>query len=205
MKLYYSPGACSLSPHVALRESGLPFELVKVDFANGRKLPDGKTLGDVFPRNYVPALQLDDGSFLGENQVMIRFIADKAEGKNLAPKSGTMDRVRFEETLNFIATELHKGMSALFAGKTVNEEYVAATKSRLESRYKVLNEMLGDKQWLMGDHFTVADGYALWNMRMYEKMAGVSLAEKHPKLAEYKKRIEARPAVQEALKAEGLN
>lgn len=204
MKLYYAPGACSLSPHVALRESGLPFELVKVDFANGRKLPDGKALADVFPRNYVPALQLEDGSFLGENQVMIRFIADKAEGKNLAPKHGTTDRLRFEETLGFIATELHKGMSPLFA-PNANEEYKNATKERLATRYKVLESMLGDKPWLAGDQFTVADGYALWNMRMYEKMAGVDLAAKSPKLAAYKKRIEARPAVQEALKAEGLS
>lgn len=204
MKLYYAPGACSLSPHVALRESGLPFEIVKVDFAGGKKLPDGKTLGDVFPRAYVPALQLDDGSFLGENQVMIRYIADKAAGKNLAPAAGSMERVRFEETLNFIATELHKGMSALFSPKA-NDDYKDSVKERLAHRFGLLEKMLGDKQWLVGEHFTVADGYALWNMRMYEKMAGVSLAEKFPKLDAWKKRIEARPAVQEALKAEGLN
>ena len=203
MKLYYSPGACSLSPHVALRESELPFELVKVDFQNGRKLPDGHSLSEVYPRNYVPALQLDDGQMLGENGVMIQWIADQVPHKNLAPKLGSFERYRLMEKINFVATELHKGLSPFFAPK-VNEEYLNATKERLKARFGVLQSWLDANEWLMGDTFTVVDGYALWTLRAWTNMTKPDLDKDFPGLAAYKKRLEARPAIKAALDAEGL-
>src|SRR4051794_1055697 len=137
MKLYYAPSACSLSPHVALLEAGLPFELVRVDFMRGKKLPDGRDFAAISPKAYVPVLELDDGQVLTEGAVMVQYIADLAPKSNLAPPNGTFARVRLQETLHFIATELHKGMSPLFS-KLPSDEYKQATIEKVRSRIALI-------------------------------------------------------------------
>ncbi|HVH42144.1 MAG TPA: glutathione transferase GstA [Labilithrix sp.] len=201
MKLYYAAGACSLSPHVALREAGLPFDLVRVDFMRGKTLPDGTPFASVNPKGYVPALELDDGRLLTENAAIIQYIADLVPDAKLAPPAGTFERVRLQEWLVFIATELHKGVGPLFSPKV--GDYKDVVKERLVQRFGILSSALEGKRWLMGDDFTIADGYALYAIRAWEKVAQVNLDE-YPTLAAYKKRIEERPAVRAALDAEGL-
>lgn len=201
MQLYYAPKACSLVPHIVLRAAGLPFDLVKVDFATGKKLPDGRPLSDVSPKGYVPALVLDDGQLLTENQVMQRYIADLAPEKNLAPKPGTMERVRLEETMNFLATELHKGTSVFFSADAP-ESYKAAITKRLETRLAMMGEMLAGKKFLMGDTFTVADAYAFWCLGICAFVAKMDLAQ-WPAVDAYYKRLGEVPAVKDAVAAEG--
>lgn len=199
MKLFYAPGACSLSPHIALREAGLPFELVRVDFMRGKSLEGGGTLAEVNPKGYVPALRLDDGQLLTEGVAIVQYIADLSPFSNLAPANGTFERVRMWELLNFIATELHKGLGPLFS-KTAGEEYLKSVRDRLASRFAHLAEVLGDKPYLTGDTFTIADGYALYTIRSAQRLK-VTLPDA---LIAYQQRVEARPAVREALAAEGL-
>jgi len=199
MKLFYAPGACSLSPHIALREAGLPFELVRVDFLRGKALAGGGTLADVNPNGYVPALRLDDGNLLTEGVAIAQYIADVSPFSNLAPPLGTFERVRLWELLNFIATELHKGMSPLYA-KTAGAEYQQSVRDKLAARFAHLATILGDRPFLTGDRFTIADGYALYTIRAAQRL-------KLPlpgALLDYQLRIEARPAVRDALEAEGL-
>jgi glutathione S-transferase len=203
MKLYYAPGACSISPHVALRESGLPFELVKVDFMRGRTTSDGTTLSAVNPKNYVPALVLDDGALLTEGAVMVQLIADLAPASNLAPPNGTFARVRLQEWLNYIATELHKGSSPLFNPK-IDDATRAATLAKLATRFAYVEERLGEQTFLTGDAFTIADGYMLYALRTYARFAKDALA-KLPRLAAYLGRLEERPSVRASLEAEGLS
>jgi glutathione S-transferase len=201
MKLYYSPGACSLSPHIALREAELPFELVKVDFANGRATADGNTLDGVNPKGQVPALVLDNGELLTEGAVMVQYIADLNPATKLAPAHGTFERVRLKEWLNFMATELHKGMSPFYS-KEATPEFKEALKQRIEKRVAYLEERLGTRPYLMGDHFTVADGYAFYNLRSVRRFVRPQLSSS---LEDYMARITARPAVKTALEAEGLS
>jgi glutathione S-transferase len=201
MKLYYSPGACSLSPHIALREAELPFELVRVDFANGRATADGSTLDRVNPKSQVPALVLEDGQLLTEGAVMVQYIADLAPARKLAPPAGTFARVRLQEWLNFMATELHKGMSPFYA-KEAGAEYKELLKERMEKRFAYLEERLGTQPFLMGDQFTVADGYALYNLRAFKRFVRPELSSP---LAAYAARIMARPSVKAAFEAEGLS
>lgn len=203
MKLYYAAGACSLSPHVALREAGVKFDLVRVDFMRGKVLPDGTPFTSVNPKGYVPALELDDGRLLTENASMIQYIADLVPDTKLAPPAGTFERVRFTEWLVFIATELHKGLGPLYFPK-LGDDYKASVLEKLSRRFDVLSSRLSDNKWLMGDTFTVADGYALYTLRAWGKVAHVNLDE-HPTLAAYRRRIEERPAVKAALEAEGLS
>lgn len=199
MKLFYAPSACSLSPHIALREAGLPFELVRVDFMRSKALETGGTLTDVTPKGYVPALVLDGGQLLTEGAVIVQYIADLAPFSGLAPAPGTFERVRLQEWLNFIATELHKGMGPLFA-KAANEEYKQAVREKVATRFDHLAAALVDKPYLMGDRFTVADGYALYAIRAWQRFK----LPLPPGLLAYQARLEARPAVRAALEAEGL-
>jgi glutathione S-transferase len=197
--LYYTPSVCSLSPHIALLEAGLPFELARVDLGQ-KKLATGEDFFAINPKGYVPALRLPDGSVLTEGAVMIQYIADQAPDKGLAPPPGSMERYRFQEWLNFIATELHKGSSPLY-NTLANEEYKTSLKNRLATRYDYLANHLRDG-WLMG-RFTVADGYAFWVLRAWQHSHKQDLA-RWPALVDYYARLSARPTVQAALAAEGL-
>lgn len=203
MKLYFSPGACSLSPHIALREAGLPFDLEQVDNA-AKKLKNGG--GDylaVNPKGYVPALGLDDGQLLTEGAVIVQFVADQRPDKKLAPPVGTLARVRLQEWLNFIATELHKAFGPINHPKA-NDELKQALKQRLAARFEVLARGLEGKSFLLGDTFTVADGYAYYTLRNLRKLDEVAL-QASPVLSAYFERIGGRPAVRDALAAEGLS
>lgn len=200
MKLYYSPGACSLSPHIALCEAGLPVELKKVDL--GAKAIDGG--GDytaVNAKGYVPALELPNGEVLTEGPAIVQYIADQNAGSQLAPKAGTLERSRLQEWLNFITSELHKNFSPLF-NKATSADWKAGATANLEKRFGYVAEKLKGKQYLLGDQFTVADGY-LFTVLRWTKPVGIDLS-KWPALVDYVARVGARPKVQEALREEGL-
>lgn len=198
LQLFYAPGSCSLSPRIALNEAGLSYTPRRVDFARGRKLDDNTDFISINPKNYVPALLLDNGELLTENAVMIQYIADlKPEAKLIAPQ-GTFERVRAQEWLNFIATELHKGFSAFFS-PIASAEFKEAMKERLITRFKILADGLGDKPYLLGEQFSVADGYAFYTMRTWKYVTGAELPHG---LSAYFDRIAARPAVQAALEGE---
>ncbi|XDF38040.1 glutathione transferase GstA [Paracidovorax avenae] len=200
MKLYYSPGACSLSPHIALHEAGLAFTSVLAS-TKSHKLQDGTDFYTINPLGYVPVLELDDGTRLREGPAIVQYIADQAPHKNLAPANGTLARYRLQEWLNFIGTELHKGHSPLFQPNTP-DAYKPIVREKLMSRFQWLDEQLAGKEWLMGEHFSVADGY-LFTVSGWGKHVGVDLSGL-PNLQAYLARVGARPAVQAALKAEGL-
>jgi glutathione S-transferase len=200
MKLYYSPGACSLSPHIALREAGLAFEPVLAS-TKSHKLQDGTDYYGINPLGYVPLLELDDGTRLREGPAIVQYVADQAPLKNLAPANGTLPRYRLQEWLTFIGTEIHKTFSPLF-NPAIPEDVKKVFKEKLMSRFTWVNGELAGKDYLMGDHFTVADGYLYvvtrWTDPMKIDISGL------PNLTAHHKRVTARPAVQEALKAEGL-
>jgi glutathione S-transferase len=200
MKLYYSPGACSLSPHIALREAGIAFEPVLAS-TKSHKLQDGTDYYGINPLGYVPMLELDDGTRLREGPAIVQYIADLAPTKNLAPAAGTLSRYRLQEWLTFIGTEIHKTYSPFF-NSAMPDEAKAIFKSKLESRYEWLNRELEGKEYLMGDHFTVADGY-LFTVTNWAKPVGIDLSP-YPNVQAWHARVGARPHVQEALKAEGL-
>lgn len=200
MKLYYSPAACSLSPHIALREAGLSFSLEKVDL-NTHKTESEADFYRINPKGYVPALQFDDGTMLTEGTAIVQWIADEAPDKHLAPPAGTMERYQLMSLLNFIATEVHGPMGELFdksLPEASREKAVAAVSKRLDH----IEQQLAGKTWLMGEHFTVADGY-LFTVLGWARWVRFDLS-KWPRIGEYLGRVAARPAVQAALKAEGL-
>lgn len=200
MKLYYSPGACSLSPHIALREAGLAFEPVLAS-TKSHKLQDGTDYYDINPLGYVPMLELDDGTRLREGPAIVQYIADQAPTKNLAPANGTLPRYRLQEWLTFIGTEVHKQFSPLF-NPAMPEEVKKMQREKLASRFQWLDGELKNKQYLMGDNFSVADGY-LFTVTNWAPRVDIDLAG-YPNLTAYRARVAARPAVQEAMKAEGL-
>ncbi len=200
MKLYYSPGACSLSPHIALREAGLAFEPVLAS-TKSHKLQDGTDYYGINPLGYVPMLELDDGTRLREVPAIVQYIADQVPNKNLAPANGTLPRYRLQEWLTFIGTEIHKTFSPLF-NPAMPEEGKAISRDKLASRFAWIDSELKNKQYLMGDSFSVADGY-LFTVSNWAKPMNIDLAP-YPNLVAYRERVAARPAVQEAMKAEGL-
>lgn len=200
MKLYYSPGACSLSAHIALRESGLAFQAIPAP-TKTHQLPDGTDYYTINPLGYVPLLELDDGTRLREGTVIVQYVADQVPLKNLAPANGTLSRYRLQEWLSFVGTELHKGFSPLF-NPSMPQEGKAIASSRLGTRYKWLNDELRGKTYLMNEHFTVADGY-LFTVTNWAKNVGVDLSA-FANIQAFQERVAARPAVQEALRAEGL-
>ena len=200
MKLYYSPGACSLSPHIALLEAGLPYDLVRVDL-KAKKLENGDDYLKVNPKGQVPALGLDNGELLTEGPVIVQMIADKAAGKNLAPANGSTERYRLQEWLNFITGELHKNFSPLFQ-PALTDETKGFFKDRLMGKFKYLDSQLAGHDYLMGKQFTVADGY-LFVMLKWADRTGMDLSALKNLMA-FKARVEARPKVQEALTKEGL-
>ena len=200
MKLYYSPGACSLSPHIALREAGLPFDMQKVDL-NSKQMEGGGDFTAVNAKGYVPALILDDGQMLTEGPAIVQYIADQRPESGLAPKAGTLERYRLMEWLNFIASELHKTFAPLFHPE-VAAEWRQAARDRIAQRLDIVEKHLHGKDYLMGKQFTVADGY-LFTVLNWSKFVGFDLV-KWPLVQAYLARVAARPKVQEALKAEGL-
>jgi glutathione S-transferase len=200
MKLYYSAGACSLSPHIALEEAGLPYEAISAP-TKTKVLPDGSDYRQVNPLGYVPYLVLDDGTGLREGPAIVQYIADQAPGKNLAPANGTIARYQLQSWLNFVATEVHKSFSPLFMPGTP-EETKQASRDRLISRLTWVDGELAGKPYLMGDDFTVADCY-LFTVTNWAKPVGLDISGLK-NLATYRERIAARPAVQAAMKAEGL-
>jgi len=200
MKLYYSPGACSLSPHITLHESGLAFEPVAVSLKT-HQLADGSDYYAISPQGYVPLLELDDGTRLSEGTAIVQYIADQVPEKNLAPANGTVARAQLQGWLNFIATEIHKGFSPLF-NPTTPAEYKAIAIERLQSRLKWLDGELAGKDYLMGAQFSVADPY-LFTVTNWAPHVGVDIsALTH--LAAFRERVAARPAVQAAMREEGL-
>ncbi len=200
MKLYYTPGACSMSPHIVLCESGLPFELVPANLKT-HQLADGSDFYAVSPKGYVPLLELDNGERLSEGPAIVQYIADQVPAKQLVPANGTMARYHLQEWLNFTTSELHKGFSVLF-NPVMPEEAKALARTRLMLRFTWVNGQLEGKQYLMGDTFSVADAYLFtvgnWAGHVALDITGL------PHLAAFMARVAARPAVQSAMKAEGL-
>ena len=201
MKLYYSPGACSLSPHIVLHESGLPFQAILAP-TKTKKLPDGSDYLAINPRGYVPLLELDDGQRMTEGPAIVQYIADQVPAKNLAPANGTMARYRLQAWLTFISTELHKGGFGVFFNPAANAEFKAAVGERLAGRLRWVNEQLEGKTYLMGDAFTAADAY-LFTVTNWAKPTGVDLSP-YTQLLAWRERVGALPAVQATMKAEGL-
>ena len=200
MKLYYSPGACSLSPHITLHESGLAFELIAAP-TKTHKLEDGTDYYSINPLGYVPLLELDDGTRLTEGPAIVQYIADQVPAKKLAPANGTLERYKLQSWLNFIGTELHKGFSPLFNPATP-ADYKPMVIDKLMSRLKWVDGQLAGKQYLMGDAFSVADPY-LFTVTNWAPRVGVDITG-FANIASFRERIAARPAVQAAMKHEGL-
>ncbi|MEY4758256.1 MAG: glutathione transferase GstA [Pseudomonadota bacterium] len=200
MKLYYSPGACSLSAHITLHESGLAFTAIPAP-TKTHTLPDGTDYYTINPLGYVPLLELDDGTKITEGPVIVQYVADRVPDKQLAPSNGTLARYRLQSWLNFIGTELHKGFSPLFAPGMPDAAKDMA-RDRLAGRLKWVESELAGRSYLMGDTFTVADGY-LFTVTGWAPRVGVDLSAL-PNLLAYRERVAARPGVVAAMKAEGL-
>ena len=200
MKLYYSPGACSLSPHIALQESGLKFEAIAAP-TKTHKLPDGSDFYAVNPLGYVPFLVLDDGRTLREGPAIVQYIADQAPAKNLAPANGTFERAKLQEMLNFIGTELHKNFGPLFTPGT-SDDAKAAAKAQITKRLKFIDSELSGKNYVMGDTYSVADGY-LFTVTNWAAYVALDISG-FANLAALRARVAARPATIAAMTAEGL-
>ncbi len=200
MKLYFSPGACSLSPHIVLHEAGLAHEAIAAP-TKTHKLPDGTDYYTVNPLGYVPFLVLDDGRTLREGPAIVQYLADQVPDKHLAPPAGSFERYQLQEWLTFIGTELHKTFSPLFGGPA-NDEFKAFTKDRLLSRLAFVDQQLAGKDYLMGAQFTVADAY-LFTVTNWPAYVGIDLSHLQ-NLVAYRARVGARPAVIATMKAEGL-
>ena len=200
MKLYYAPGACSLSPHIVMLEAGLPFTLEKVDLKT-KKTEKGTDYSAVNSKGSVPALQLDDGRVLTEGPAIVQYLADQKSDSGLAPRAGTFERYQLMEILNYITSEVHKGFTPLFNPET-SAENKAAAKAGLAKKFDWLSGFLGGKTHLLGNTFTVADAY-LFTILSWTGHVGIDLS-KWPVLTAYHSRIAQRPKVQQALKEEGL-
>ena len=200
MKLYYSPGACSLSPHIVAREAGLNIELIKTDLKTNHTA-DGGDFTAVNGKGYVPTLQLDDGQILTEGPVIVQYLADQKPDSGLAPKAGTMERYRLQEWLNFITSEIHKSFSPLF-NPTASPDSKEAAKANLTKRFEYVAKNLEGKSYLMGEKFSVADAY-LFTVANWGQWVGFDIGQ-WPNVKAHHARVAARPKVQETLKAEGL-
>lgn len=197
MKLYYAPGACSLSPHIVAREAGIPLELEKVDLS-ARKTASGEAYRQVNPKGYVPALRLDDGSVLTEGPAIMQYLADRKPAAGLAPHAGTIERYRLLEWLGFLNSEIHKAWGALFNPKADRGPVI----EKLNQRLQFLNGELDNRPYLLPGGFSVADAY-LFTLLNWAGFTHVDLSP-YPSLVKYAERIKVRPKVQEALRAEGL-
>lgn len=200
MKLYFSPGACSLSPHIVLIEGGFRFDTEKVNLAE-KKTAGGADFRTINPKGYVPALQLDGGELLTEGPAIVQYLADQVPEKQLAPAAGTMARYRLMEWLNFISTELHKGFSPLFKSATP-EETKQAARDTLANRFDIVEKQLQQHEYIAGNQFSVADAY-LFTVLSWARHVKLDLG-RWPGIQAYLQRVSARPAVKAAMKAEGL-
>jgi glutathione S-transferase len=200
MKLYYSSGACSLSPHIVLIEAGLPYTLEKVDLAT-KKTATGVDYLTINSKGAVPALQLDDGKVLTEGPAVVQYLADRQPESGLAPRAGSFERYQLMEMLNYITSEVHKGFGPLF-NKEASAEWKGAAKIALGKKFDWLSAYLQGKSFLLGNTFTVADAY-LFTILNWPAHLGIDL-NKWPVLADYHSRIAQRPKVQQALREEGL-
>lgn len=199
LKLYYSPGACSLAPHIALREAGLDFELARVNLAT-KQTEDGLDFNAINPKGYVPALRLHDGQVLTEAAVTLQYIADSKPESKLAPPPASFERVRLQEWLQYIASELHKGVGPLYS-KDASDEYKEVVKNRVKERLDFVGRSLSGKPFLYGDGFTIADAYMIYAMRAFKRFAKLDVPAS---LHEYQAGLLERPAVKAAFAAEGL-
>jgi glutathione S-transferase len=195
MKLYYAPGACSLSPHIVAAEAGIPLELVKVDL-KAHKTESGEDYYKINPRGYVPALRLDDGSILVEGPAIVQYLADLKPQTKLAPANGTIERYRLMSWLIFIGTELHKQFAPIFQGGS--DAAQTAAKEKIAKRFAYVDGELAGRPYLMGDTFGVADAY-LFVMLTWCERVKIAMPE-HVKA--FYDRVKQRPAVQDVLKAE---
>lgn len=201
MKLYYSPGACSLAPHIILREIGAQFTLEKTD-TKTKTTASGANFLDVNPKGYVPVLQIEDGYNLTEGVVIQKYLADRAPEAKLAPAPGTAERLKLEELLVFLTTEVHKAFSPLFAA-TTPDDYKPLAREKIGQRFDLIEQRLADaRAFLTGESFTIADAYAFVLIN-WANFVGIDLA-KWPNIGRFMQRVAARPAVQAALEAEGL-
>jgi glutathione S-transferase len=200
MKLYYSPGACSLSPHIVACEAGIELQLIKVDLKT-KRTESGADFREVSPNGYVPALALDSGEVLTEGPAIVQYLADQKPGAQLAPVNGSLERYRLQQWLNFISTELHKGFSPLF-DPAITPERRTAVLETLFRRFDYVVNALGSKPFVLGEGFSVADAY-LYTVLNWTGFVKVDMA-RWPALKEYQVRVGKRPATQRALKEEGL-
>jgi glutathione S-transferase len=200
MKLYYSPGACSLSPHIVLREAGLDFDLALAS-TKTKTLADGSDFYQVNPKGQVPVLELDDGARLTEGPAIVQYLADQKPESGLAPKAGTIERYRLMEWLNFITSELHKSYSPLF-NAAMPEEGKVVYRGRLADRLQWVDSQLEGKDYLLGAQFSVADAY-LFTVTNWSALVGVDMSGLK-NLNAFRERVAARPSVQAAMQAEGL-
>lgn len=201
MKLYYSKGACSLSPHITVCEAELPVELVEVDLQS-KRTKAGEDFRLVNPNGYVPVLILDDGSKLTEGPAIVQYLADQAPDKKLAPVAGTFERYLLQQWLNFISTEIHKGGFGPLFNPAMPEAAKRIMIASLTSRLETVAEHLSNRAFLLGEHFTVADAYLFVTLR-WGDYVNIDIS-RWPVLANYAAKISARPTVQRALKEEGL-
>jgi glutathione S-transferase len=200
MKLYYAPAACSQAPHIVAREAGLPVDLAKVEFPS-KRTADGEDLYAVNPKGAVPALRLDDGSVLTENAVILQYLADQAPDSGLGAPASGIERYRFLEWLNFIATELHKGFGPLWNPATP-DSFKQATRDALGKKFDYLQEAIGEGPYILGERFSILDAYA-FAVLGWTKFHSIDIG-RWPGLAAYLDRVAERPAVQATLRAEGL-
>jgi glutathione S-transferase len=203
MKLYYAPGACSLSPHIVAREAGIPLDLEKVDLkASPHRTESGVDYAQISPKGYVPALELEDGSLLTEGPAIVQFLADQAPVSGLAPPPGAVERYRLQEWLNFVSSELHKMFSPWLFHPEYGEQAQEVVRDKIRERFALVDRHLADSTFLLGERFTVADAYC-FTIVNWSRLMRIELAP-YPNLKAYMERIAARPKVQEALRAEGL-
>jgi glutathione S-transferase len=200
MKLYFAPGACSLSPHIVASELGQKVDLVQVDLQK-KQTKDGKDFSQINPKGQVPALETDDGDVITEGPVIVQYLGDKTSGSKVVPPQGSKERYKVQEWLNFIGTELHKSFGPLFR-PTTPDAYKQISKDNISNKFKFVDSKLAGKQYLMGDTFTAPDAY-LYVMTRWAKRMEMDLNQ-WPNLKAFGERVEARPKVQETLKAEGL-
>ncbi|MDE2585097.1 MAG: glutathione transferase GstA [Betaproteobacteria bacterium] len=200
MKLYYAPGACSLSPHIVLCELGLAHELDRVDLQK-RLTGDGQALSRINPKGYVPALQLDDGQLLTEGPAIVQYLADQKPEAGLLPPATTLARARVQEWLTFIGTELHKSFSPLF-NPEASADWKEAALANVQRHFAFANQALNQSDYLLGEDFCVADAY-LFTVVNWTRFLSIDLSP-WPALAAFHRRVAARPAVRQALAAEGL-
>jgi glutathione S-transferase len=201
MKLYFSPGACSLSPHIVARELGIDLQLLKVDTKNKKVMATGADYLAIIPKGYVPALELDGGEILTEGPAIVQYLADKKPEAKLAPPNGTLERYHLQEMLGYINSEIHKTYSPLFHPK-ISPELREDRLAYLRKRYSIIERQLANRTYLFGDQFTVADAY-LFVVTNWSRAVRLDLSE-FPNVLAFQKRVAARPAVQTAMAEEGL-